>query len=284
MFQLTESRWFDFGQLYTEPPCNESTIPWNNNNSESQLINSSASFVHRVNSYNFNNSEKDFTNSLIYRDQLPNKLASISVPTPNSSESYSASTSPSDFEQPFTPFNSISPYKRNTKKSPEENNNKVHAIEDDNGKSESISSDSSKSETTDEKTVSYAEIIKHPKPLKMKQHANVELNIVEESKKAESIKSNRIPPSKKISLQFIAPDTPFLPNNQACVFCRNNGEEETVYRTHLVKDDIGDVICPILFRYTCPNCKATGTKAHTVGRCPLGKSKINKFNKHNSDK
>jgi len=31
-----------------------------------------------------------------------------------------------------------------------------------------------------------------------------------------------------------------------CVFCRNNGEEETYYREHLLKDVDGRVQCPVL--------------------------------------
>lgn len=31
-----------------------------------------------------------------------------------------------------------------------------------------------------------------------------------------------------------------------CVFCRNNGEEETYYRDHLLRDIDGRVQCPVL--------------------------------------
>lgn len=31
-----------------------------------------------------------------------------------------------------------------------------------------------------------------------------------------------------------------------CVFCRNNGEEETYYREHLLKHADGRVMCPVL--------------------------------------
>ncbi|XP_024891544.1 nanos homolog 3 [Temnothorax curvispinosus] len=55
-----------------------------------------------------------------------------------------------------------------------------------------------------------------------------------------------------------------------CVFCRNNGEEETYYREHLLKDVDGRVRCPVLRAYTCPICGATGDEAHTVKYCPKG--------------
>ncbi|XP_054009331.1 uncharacterized protein LOC128892806 [Hylaeus anthracinus] len=53
-----------------------------------------------------------------------------------------------------------------------------------------------------------------------------------------------------------------------CVFCRNNGEEETYYREHLLKDVDGRVRCPVLRAYTCPICGATGDEAHTIKYCP----------------
>ncbi|XP_029345765.1 uncharacterized protein LOC115034128 [Acyrthosiphon pisum] len=152
-------------------------------------------------------------------------------------------------------------------KSAEANNNKIHVIKNDDTKSGSIDSDSSRSETSiDEKTASYAKIIKYSKPTKSKQYEKLDYNIIEKSRK-ESIKSNRILLSKKISIKL--PIAPFLPNNQHCAFCKNNGEEEFVYRTHFLKDELGNVKCPILSRYTCPYCSATGNKAHTISRCPF---------------
>lgn len=250
-------------------------MPWTNR-PVLRPIHSQNTFVHSVN-YNYNNNQRDLTNNNTLKVQLPNKLVTILVPTPSSVESFSASSSPLDFEEPITSLKEIK-NNNDLQKSPEENNNKIHVIEVDDTKNGSIDSDSSRSDTTiDEKTVSYAEIIKYSKPIKQKQSEKPEYIIIEESKK-ESIKSTRIPPSKKISIKL--PDAPFLPNNQHCAFCKNNGEEESVYRTHFVKDELGNVKCPFLSRYTCPHCKATGTKAHTISRCPLSnKNRINKFNK-----
>ncbi|ESO03227.1 hypothetical protein HELRODRAFT_185675 [Helobdella robusta] len=53
-----------------------------------------------------------------------------------------------------------------------------------------------------------------------------------------------------------------------CVFCRNNKEPECVANSHLVKDEKGQVTCPILYIYTCPICGATGKAAHTIKYCP----------------
>ena len=56
---------------------------------------------------------------------------------------------------------------------------------------------------------------------------------------------------------------------QVCVFCRNNGELEAVYSSHVLKDAEGRTSCPILRAYTCPICKANGDNSHTIKYCPL---------------
>ncbi len=58
-----------------------------------------------------------------------------------------------------------------------------------------------------------------------------------------------------------------------CVFCKNNGEDESYYLSHTLKDDDGRVVCPILSNYTCPICLATGPVAHTIKYCPQNKVK-----------
>lgn len=56
--------------------------------------------------------------------------------------------------------------------------------------------------------------------------------------------------------------------NKVCVFCRNNGEAESVYSSHQLKDQEGHVTCPVLYIYTCPICGASGKSAHTIKYCP----------------
>ncbi|KAI0241749.1 Nanos-like protein [Lamellibrachia satsuma] len=56
---------------------------------------------------------------------------------------------------------------------------------------------------------------------------------------------------------------------QECLFCRRNGEAAVVYLSHRVKDAHGKVSCPVLFRYVCPRCGATGQDAHTISHCPF---------------
>ena len=57
-------------------------------------------------------------------------------------------------------------------------------------------------------------------------------------------------------------------NRQVCVFCRNNGESEEVYASHVLKGPDGKTTCPILRAYTCPICKASGDESHTIKYCP----------------
>lgn len=61
---------------------------------------------------------------------------------------------------------------------------------------------------------------------------------------------------------------------RVCKFCLNNREDPEIYSCHVVKDQYGNVICPILKVYKCPLCGATGNNAHTVTYCPNYKNSI----------
>jgi hypothetical protein len=54
-----------------------------------------------------------------------------------------------------------------------------------------------------------------------------------------------------------------------CVFCKNNGANEIIYKSHTVKDIKGRVLCPKLRAYQCPICGADGDQSHTVKYCPM---------------
>ncbi|XP_012532595.1 nanos homolog 2 [Monomorium pharaonis] len=69
-----------------------------------------------------------------------------------------------------------------------------------------------------------------------------------------------------------------------CVFCRNNGEEESYYRQHVLKYVDGRVQCPVLRAYVCPICGTTGDDAHTVKYCPKGPYNPNSISTANAFK
>uniref|UniRef100_A0A803TQK8 Nanos-type domain-containing protein n=1 Tax=Anolis carolinensis TaxID=28377 RepID=A0A803TQK8_ANOCA len=68
-------------------------------------------------------------------------------------------------------------------------------------------------------------------------------------------------------------------NKEICNFCKHNGESKQVYLSHRLKGMDGTVECPILRKYTCPLCGATGEKAHTLKYCPLSQGKRSLYRK-----
>lgn len=57
--------------------------------------------------------------------------------------------------------------------------------------------------------------------------------------------------------------------HRLCNFCRLNDEDVGFYESHQLKDEFGNVTCPILSSYVCDVCGATGPKAHTISYCPV---------------
>ncbi|XP_038046754.1 nanos homolog 3-like [Patiria miniata] len=45
-----------------------------------------------------------------------------------------------------------------------------------------------------------------------------------------------------------------VPKPTWCVFCKNNGESEAVYTSHVLKNSLDKVACPRLRAYICPLC------------------------------
>lgn len=65
-----------------------------------------------------------------------------------------------------------------------------------------------------------------------------------------------------------------------CQFCKNNGEPEEFFRSHILRNPSdGKVVCPVLRVYSCPVCNnGGGDYAHTKSYCPqLAKNNINRF-------
>ncbi|XP_015787044.1 nanos homolog 2 [Tetranychus urticae] len=56
-----------------------------------------------------------------------------------------------------------------------------------------------------------------------------------------------------------------------CVFCKKNREPREVYTDHTLKDEAGNTVCPILCKYTCTLCGATGPESHTISYCPMSR-------------
>ncbi|XP_078518322.1 nanos homolog 2-like [Lissotriton helveticus] len=72
-----------------------------------------------------------------------------------------------------------------------------------------------------------------------------------------------------------------LPNSPGglCNFCKHNGESKNVYSSHMLKKSDGTIVCPVLRKYTCPLCGATGDRAHTLKYCPLNQEKQSLYRK-----
>lgn len=60
----------------------------------------------------------------------------------------------------------------------------------------------------------------------------------------------------------------------SCGFCKQNGERFDVYTSHRLKSLDGRILCPLLRRYSCPYCGATGDNAHTRSYCSFARAAV----------
>ncbi|XP_043932163.1 nanos homolog 2-like [Protopterus annectens] len=70
-----------------------------------------------------------------------------------------------------------------------------------------------------------------------------------------------------------------LQHKVICNFCKHNGESKRVYSSHALKKKDGTITCPILRKYVCPVCGATGDVAHTLMYCPFNNKKYSLYKK-----
>jgi len=74
------------------------------------------------------------------------------------------------------------------------------------------------------------------------------------------------------SQKSIVQQRPVLVREQICYFCKNNGEPDYLYKSHIVRDPITNkTLCPVLRKYKCELCQASGEDSHTRSYCPLSK-------------
>ena len=62
--------------------------------------------------------------------------------------------------------------------------------------------------------------------------------------------------------------------SKLCTFCKSNGETKEIYLSHSLKNSVNKIICPILLKYTCVECGASGADTHTIKYCPVMQRKL----------
>ena len=74
--------------------------------------------------------------------------------------------------------------------------------------------------------------------------------------------------------EYLRQDNRTSNRSKICSFCRANGEEEIIYRSHSLKTPGNKVSCPILMKHTCEACGATSENTHTIKYCPVMQKRL----------
>ncbi|KAH1020418.1 hypothetical protein HUJ04_010086 [Dendroctonus ponderosae] len=80
-------------------------------------------------------------------------------------------------------------------------------------------------------------------------------------------KSNSLP--RKLSNAYKTEPSEPASIWRSCRFCLKNGEPKELVTSHFTRSSNGNVTCPILRRYVCEICGATGSYSHTRKYCPF---------------
>ena len=74
--------------------------------------------------------------------------------------------------------------------------------------------------------------------------------------------------------EFINKSRASSSRNKMCTFCKSNGESETIYSSHSLKNLANKITCPILMKYTCVECGASGENTHTIKYCMVKQRRL----------
>ncbi len=74
--------------------------------------------------------------------------------------------------------------------------------------------------------------------------------------------------------EFLRKSHNLVGRNKMCTFCKSNGESEEIYTSHSLKNSVNKITCPILMKYTCVECGASGENTHTIKYCPVMQKKL----------
>ena len=109
-----------------------------------------------------------------------------------------------------------------------------------------------------------------PKPISRPSPADITNRFQCHSNDSTSFKRSLPKRSQNVDMsEYLRQDNRSLNRSKMCTFCRANGEEEIIYRSHSLKTPGNKISCPVLMKHTCEACGATGGNTHTIKYCPV---------------